>query len=565
MKQLIASTALALFLGSAAFADGLTARVNSPQVAMGDQFQLVLSSGGDGSQPDLAPLYKDFDVLGTSQSMQTQIVNGHRSQSVTWIVTLSPKTTGTLTIPAITAGAVSSDPLTITALEASQMPKAQGAGGISVQASLAGGVHYMFQEIPLTVRIETTQPLNRAELIAPSGDFDLTQSGPDKTSQISHGGQAINVIERSYMLRPQSEGALTIPPFTLRGTVPDPNGRRDPFGRGFGGGDPFARMDQMMAQMGMPRMNSPFDDMFASGQRFTVRSDVLRLDVLANPAGAGGWFLPAKAVELQAEWQPANPVFREGEAVTRRISLLALGARAEQLPDLTFQDATGARIYLDDTATNMVNTPEGTAARRDFVVSVVPTQGGPVTLPKVMVGWFDTAANEARVATLPAVTIDVDGTAPAVVSEPPAASDSVVTSQNGPARDTAAGLPRWGIGGGIGAVIGFAMLAFWWRRKFGVKSVMSKPKKATPLQALKQAAQSGDQMAFYQALLALDITTRGHPAVTDAITTCEAANFAKTAGAAPDLDALYARVAFAVGRKMQQKHPALPGLYPKMA
>ncbi len=564
MKNLIASTALALLLGQAALADGLTARVNSPQVAVGDQFQLVLSSETAGTAPDLTPLHEDFNVLGTSQSMQTQIVNGHASQSINWIVTLSPKAPGQLTIPALSAGALSSDPLTVTALNASDMPKAQGASGVSVETSLAEGPHYLFQEIPLTVRIETTQPLRRAELIAPAGDFDLTQSGRDRTSQITRGGQTVNVIERSYMLRPQREGALTIPPFALRGMVSDPNGRRDPFGTGFGGGfggrDPFAMMDEMMAQMGGHRMGSLFDDVFASGTSFTVRSDALSLDVQANPAGSGNWFLPATAVELQAEWEPANPVFREGEAVTRRVSLLALGARPEQLPDLTFNDANGARIYLDDTTTNMVDTTEGTVARRDFVISVVPTQGGPVTLPEITVEWFDTAENTAKTASLPAVTLEVEGTIPAATPDaqiPPAPVPAETAPHD--ATDIAWITIAAGISGAIALVL--AGLAIMRRRKVDPHKQDKAP---NPLADLKTAAKAGDQMRFYQTLLSLDKSARAQPAVKQAMTALERARFAPVQEAAPDLNALCRQVSGALDATSKRQTRKLPALYPNV-
>ena len=129
--------------------------------------------------PDLLPLYQDFNVLGTSQSSQTQIINGRRSQSQSWIVSLSPKTQGTVTIPSLSAGTLISDPLTLNVLDASQLPKSQGIGGISVSAAIDDGSHYVFQEIPLKVRIETAFPLQQAQLIVPTGDFELTKTGED--------------------------------------------------------------------------------------------------------------------------------------------------------------------------------------------------------------------------------------------------------------------------------------------------------------------------------------------------------------------------------------------------
>lgn len=558
MKR-IATTAFALMvlMSGPVLAAGLSASVNAPQVALGDTFQLTLSASGQGAAaPDLSPLYDDFDVLGTSQSSSTQIINGRRSQSQSWIVTLSAKSTGRLTIPAISAGALSSDASAITVLDASQMPKLQGASGISVNATIEGDAHYRFQEIPLTVRIESAVGLQNAQLIAPTGDFELTQTGQDRSSQITRNGAPVAVTERHYLLRPQSEGALTIPPFTLRGAVADPNARRDPFGRGVGGRDPFAMMDQMMAQMGGGMMRSPFSSMFApQGKPFVARSDALTLDIKASPGGASDWFLPAKAVELQAAWTPDNPTFREGEAVTRRISILALGARPEQLPNLTFADAPGARIYLDDTTSDLAETEKGTVARKDFLLSVVPTQGGQVTLPEVSVSWLDTATGETKTATLPATTLEVDGVAPTAPA-PAAATSSIAPT---PAVEPAVDWRSIGLGG-VGGVF-LALMAWWALRQ------MPPASRPTPLRDLKRAARRGDRAGVYAALLKLRV---GHPnaALHEAQRVLEGDVYAGSPQKTPDLTKLARSIIRAIrqdNRTMRSRaaQPGLGALYPE--
>ncbi len=121
----------------------------------------------------------------------------------------------------------------------------------------------------------------------------------------------------------------------------------------------------------------------------------------------GPWFLPAKRVQLSDTWSPKNPTFRVGEAVTRAVRLLALGASEEQLPDISIADADGARLYLERTNVQSVDTSEGTAAIREFVVSIVPTRAGEVSLPAIDVRWWDTTDDTQRVASLPAQVISV--------------------------------------------------------------------------------------------------------------------------------------------------------------
>jgi len=580
LKTTVSAAALSIALAVPALAAGLSARVDSGTVAQGDTFQLTLTTNGQAdASPDLSPLQKDFDVLGTSQSSSTQIVNGKRSQSESWIVSLSPKSMGTMEIPAINAGHLSSSPVAIKVVDAGSMPKATGTSAIDLSASLKDGSPFLFQETPLTVRIETSAPIKSAELVAPqSSAFELVQRGEDRVSQATRNGQTVNVIERTYMLKPQEKGAIEIPPFVLRGSVADPSAR---------GRDPFA---DFQGFPGFP--SSMFNDMFDSGKPFAVRSEPIKLTVRADPNAASGqhqWFLPAKNVKLTAKWSPEHPVFREGEAVTRRVSLLALGATTVQLPDLSFENTDGARIYLDDTQTGEDQTADGTVARKDFLVSVVPTRGGEITLPEIKVNWTDSVSGEAKTATLPSEVIKAEGTIPpadqtAVAQK--AAPASPVKPQGNP--ESTEVLPAYMIAG-LGAAAILAALggvALYLRRKQHANESLRKPVAAntskqeerpdTSSDRRKQLAlaiskgKSGDLRGSYGCVLAWRRLAGGDPAMTDAareaIAALEKAAFAPVAEAAEakthDWLNVLAREDRKIGNTQGKTLSKLPSLYP---
>ncbi len=383
-------------------ASGLHSSVSSTQIGYGESFELTLSmdSANATSAPDLAPLQKDFQILGTGQSSQVSIINGHRTNSFSWVITLMPNEKGKLEIPAIEAGNSSSEPLTIEVVDAAELPAGSpGAGEFSIEVSAAAGPHYVLEEIPLTVHIRGEGDIREASLEEPAGnDFVLTQTGEDKVSHSTRNGREIVDIERQYLLKPQKSGSLTIPPLTLQATVDDPAATRSSIfsGTGFAGGT-----------MRMPFNQGLFANVFNPGREIQVRSEPLKLEVKPRPTADKVWFLPAKQVDLRANWSPANPEFRVGEAVTRRIQLFALGASGEQLPDIPISDTDGARIYLDRSSTDTTDTPDGTAAQREFDVSIVPTRAGEVSLPPMSVTWWDTTADKERVATLPAQVIKV--------------------------------------------------------------------------------------------------------------------------------------------------------------
>jgi len=399
--------------------------------------------------------------------------------------------------------------------------------------------------------------LQSAELVTPNGDFELAATGDQRQGQINRGGQLVNVVEQSYVLRPQSEGALQIPPFTLRGAVHDPNSRsRDPFAALSGGRDPFAQMERMMAQFGggmfSNSMGSGMSSMFGpQGKPFIARSNALTLDIKANPDGdASGWFLPAKSVQLQSDWLTEKPVFREGEAVGRRISLSALGARPEQLPDLHFDDPVGARIYVDDIQTDTLNTAEGTAARRDFLISVVPTQGGEVVLPEITVNWLNTANGETQIATLASEKITVEGTAPAAAASIDS-TPSTAASNSGSfatADNKIANRQLWLVGGLLGFLTtGFIAGGLLHRRRNSVEDAGVKQESAKSLTTpssqpeaneiysnLQRAAKSCDTNTFYSALLGL----RNQPNLADPQSVERAITMIENTPYAPDASGL---------------------------
>ena len=407
----LAALALAGAIASAtaALADGLTARLASDEIALGDSVQLTLSADPARltAAPDISALNGDFDILGTSKSSQTRIVNGVRSDNVEWIVTLAPRATGHFTIPPLKAGTATSEALSLDVRDAAAMPQGAAAQGETMTLSIGPGNHYVQQEIPLTLRIALPGALREGAISEPeSPDYILERRGEDRVSQMSKGGRPVTVIERDYLLRPQTEGPLNIAPFTLRGRLDAPNapGAPSPFGA-----DPFRNLFGG---------TSPFERMFSPGRPVTLRSAPVTLDIQARPDGAAGWFLPAKAVELSARWEPENPAFRVGEAVVRHVRIEALGASDVQLPDLETPQVAGAQVYRDKAQSGSVDTPQGTAAVRDFTFSVVPTTGGKLTLPEVTVNWFDTASEQPRVATLPAETFNVEGPVSAAPPQP---------------------------------------------------------------------------------------------------------------------------------------------------
>ncbi|OSP55970.1 hypothetical protein BV911_04800 [Pseudoruegeria sp. SK021] len=482
-------------------AAGLDASVTTQQVADGDTLQLML--GGDAAEltaaPDLAPLRADFEVVATGQSRQTRIVNGDRSERLVWLITLRPKSRGTLTIPELYAGSASSAAIEIDVRDPADMPESVVAGAPEISVTAAPGNYYVQQEIPITLRVTSKTSLQSAEIVVPdSRDFLLSPNGPDRIEHGSENGAPIVTVERDYLLRAQTSGTLTLPPIRLNAVIDDPAGR----GRFTGG--PFQAMPG-----GSPFANSPFAGMMADplaaimgrGTEVTVRSEPLTLKIKADPSTEPGWFLPAKAVQISAQWEPQSPTFTAGEAVTRVIQVLAIGATGVQLPDLDIGAVDGVRIYLDDSDARTVRAGDSNAAIREFRYSVVPTQGGSVTLPEIRLNWFNTDTETQQTAVLPAQRIEVLGPAAPLAPTPEMTAVEPTTVETLPPamsllhkRLIAAGV----LAAAIGALFGIKAL----RARQAPSSDRRPSNPERRAQALRQAdmaARSGNVQALYAA------------------------------------------------------------------
>jgi hypothetical protein len=512
MKSLTASTALVVVLASCglALAD-VRASLSQGRVALGDSFTLRLEASGqpDGSAPDLMPLEKDFKIEGSSQTSMTNVINGAVSRSHGWTITLSPKATGNLTIPAIKVGSESSKPMNIAVVDAATLPRADlSSTGLQVDMTVPDGIHYVQQEIPVTVRIMATAGLHDVELSEPSApDVIVKKTGEDKNYTETLGGKSVSVVERTYLVTPQKSGELVLPPVVLRGYVDDPAASRSIFGDA----DPF---DDFRKQFGFSNFGgSLLDRMMNRGQEVTARSKPLKLAIEARPGQQASWFLPAKNVELVSQWQPAHPVFKVGEANPKIVQLVALGASKEQLPNLHFNDVDGARIYVDRVDDRTVDTDQGSGAIKQYTLSIVPTRAGAVTLPSVEVNWLDTANGKQKTAKLPAETIQVAGgatTANSSQAAPQPATAGKAAASSEPASVVESdGSRQIAILGGSALVLMFAAaLARWWKRRR--KPDPSQPLDAvTPREATKTAfsanaqtpaeKQAGAASAFRQA------------------------------------------------------------------
>ncbi len=408
----------------AASADAsLEARLERSRVGEGEAIVLELALAGSPSNaaPDLAPLAPDFEILGTSQSQNFTITNGTVQQSRAWQITLMPRRTGRLVIPALRAGPDASHAIELEVVAAGTAGAAPGSAadpdvaaadsanpgsrdthadnGIAdlfLRATVDRDTSYVNGEVLYTVRIYDALGILQGSLTSPQGEgLRMTPVGEVATSEEEIGGRRYTVHERQFRVAPETAGPHTIAPVTLEARVrgEDP-GRRRPQA-GFRG----SLLEQFFGDM---------DPFAGRGRLVRARSNPVELDVQAKPASAGpGWFLPAESVVLEEQWIPATGTLEAGRAVTRIVRLRAKGASAAQLPNFAIPEPGGARQQETGAASNDKPTTRGSEAIMERRVTLVPDAAGTLTIPPIEVPWFDVATRKARTAKLPGRSFEV--------------------------------------------------------------------------------------------------------------------------------------------------------------
>jgi hypothetical protein len=520
MKTRYTQFAVLLIFGISISAQAaVTASVNRNVISSGETIQLRIQRDGSAdSQPDISPLKKDFDVLGSSSGSNVQIINGHMSTQMQITVLLSPKHAGKLQIPPLQWGNEQSAAIEL-AVGGSGGSATQGGAQGNTQAandnahvylttSLDQKQPYVQAAVVLTVCLYADQALYQASLDFPaSSDVLVKPLGKDVQTNETRNGRNYQIIERKYLLFPQRSGKLSLNGPVLDAQVQD-NNANDPFGNLFG--------------------RSPFGGIMNSTQPIRVHAKPVELNVLPRPASAGGGnWLPAQKVTLEETWRPDTSnqnmtTIHAGEPLTRHLQITALGLTGAQLPDpnayMTVPE--GIKAYPDQAT--IADNPQGStvAGSREQNIALIANRPGRYELPAVRLIWWDTLHNEKREITLPAHTLNVlpaaVGTTTAMM--PPAnAEPSLLLNQSAQAgtleqTNNVTNKQPWMWLSFVFALLWLGSTAAWWRARQRVQLVQpakiaAEKKPATTrggseVKAIKRACNNNDPQAARQHLLA---------------------------------------------------------------
>lgn len=394
---------------------------------LGETVTLNVEVSGDTRvpQPDFSALSQDFDLLGTQSSSSMNIVNGQTSTKLLWAVGLQPKRAGTLTIPALDVAGQKTSALTLNVQQGAASSSAKAGDDVYIEVSADPRAPYVQQQIRLTVKLYFALNFSDGGLEDPQGDgLVVHKLGQDTYYAADVGGRRYRVWERRYAVVPEKSGNLTVPSIAFRGHAIDP---------------------------------ADVNSFFSRGRAVTARSEAISFDVRPRPAASGteAW-LPARSITLTADGIADHASARVGEPLTLTLHLRAQGLGFEQLPDLKLPKVDGADIYPDKSSTQNHDDGEWLYGERERKFAIVPNRPGPLVLPAVSLGWWDTAHDRAANAEAPSLTLDVQPVAgtptgsasainPASTPTPPVQQETK-TGRTGSVAEASAGDPqaaRW--------------------------------------------------------------------------------------------------------------------------
>ncbi|WP_313117463.1 BatD family protein [Ectopseudomonas guguanensis] len=472
MKRLV--FLLLLMLAGQAQAEAFFASVDRTRLSEGETVVLTLESTDPTrfGRPDLSPLERDFEILGSRQVNRLSSIGDTPRASTRWILTLQPRRSGEVTIPAIRLEDAETLPIVLNVEEAVSAGDGDRLAPVFIDASLDQPSVYVQAQAILTLRIYHSVSMYDDSSLTPLriADARIEQLGEPRTYEKSIGGVLHGVIELQYAIYPQRSGELLIPGQTFSATLVDRSRNNDflPFG---------------------PR----------TGKVTRVKSPDIPLQVKAKPADypPDAPWLPARALGLAETWNPQPQQSQVGDSLTRRLILKVDGLSSAQLPPLPATQVEGLRRYPDQPQMNDQKSESGIIGTREEREALVPSRAGSFDLPPLEVLWWNTQTDTLERTTLAARTLQVAENPQLQNDEQP--NTPMVTTQviEGPE------LWPWQLACALLSLSTLLGFGLWWhaRRQPAIqRAAQAGPSPRTLLDDLKRACQAGDAQATRHAL-----------------------------------------------------------------
>lgn len=370
MKRLLISLFI-FFCYSLAMA-AVDLQLETTQVQKGQIFRLILTVDGEQEDavPDLTPLQQDFTIVGTERNASYSVINGQARSMNQWIILLSPKKHGPLSIPPLQVGRVSTQAATVD-VEKRQAHTPQQ-GGLKQDVMLTAEADelnpYINQQVIYTVKLYNSSRLLDSEYLPPQvEDALLIPLGEARHYQVTDKGRAYAVAEQRYAIFPSKSGELKITP---------------------------------------PSFNAFAYNGVAEHVQLKAKPSTLKVKTIPPQYSGKNW-LPAKQVRLIERYEPQAGSMVAGSTLTRTVILEAVGLPAQVLPALQFAHSDQFSVYPEKPSESNTLRQADLVGVSTVKVTYLLNQAGQISIPALTLNWFNTTTGKEETASLPAFQINV--------------------------------------------------------------------------------------------------------------------------------------------------------------
>ena len=404
-----------------------------------DTIRLTIRKEGSNQSeaPDLNPLMKDFDVLGSQTSSRISSINGRTMASVEYQISLRPQRTGELTIPSLDIGGEQSEAIVVRVRALDPSVKEAIARMVFFETELDRNPVYVQAETVLTRRLFYSQgvqiysdlpgvPKIENAVVIPLGE---TQS-----RSVLRDDRRYGVIEQRFALFPEESGSLTIPAISVTSSV-------------------------RLQSQGRSRR---------SGIR--VSTEEIILEVLPIPAGypADAPWLPARNVSVRQQWSPSLSSVDVGEPLTFEVAVRVEGNRGSAIPPIPLPlPPDQFKIYPEAPGMEEVADSGTVAGTRTERFALIPTAPGRLSVPELSITWWDTEADRLRQTAVPITPLEITGEPTTEVPAPARSAEPQPAAEPAPRATSSPRTPLWGpmiIGAAV--VMTLVSLLLWLARRY---------------------------------------------------------------------------------------------------
>lgn len=378
-------------------------------VAVGDQFRLSYTVNTQNVRDFRVPSIKNFEVLmGPSRSYSTQIINGVKSETLTFTYILMASKEGTFTIPgaSITAGGnqMISNSVTVKVLPADQQTSSgttqsnrsgRASSGSSISkddliiTATASKLNVYEQEaFLLTYKIYTLVDLRGFENVK-LPDFKGFHSQEvelpnDRRWSLEHykGRNYQTTIYRQFVLFPQQSGKLTIEP---------------------------ARFDASIAKA--VQVNDPFEAFLNGGSNYvevkkTLMTPQITINAKPLPAGKPEGFSGGVG-DFSISSSINETKVKTNDAVTLKVVISGTGnLKLLSTPEVKFPD--DFEVYDPKVENNFRLTNAGLSGSQVIEYLAIPRNAGTFKIPPIKFSYFDIQSHSYKVLTTDEYTLQVE-------------------------------------------------------------------------------------------------------------------------------------------------------------